>query len=83
MIAFYLLAIASAFLQTVNGWIFWPVLVVVAAGLYFQEPQKTYWLAFWTGLVTDLLTGKTLGNSAILLLLLSAVVYFGRRKVLR
>ncbi len=70
----YSLAIfLAAFLQGVSHLFWWPALVVVwAAGRH--EAKGVYFLAFGGGLLTDLVSQKFLGVTAIYLLILALIV---------
>jgi rod shape-determining protein MreD len=74
MAIYYLIAIVLVFLQTVIAWPFLPLVVVLlAAGR--QESKDVYVLALVVGLLSDLLLGKSLGTTAVFLLLAAALIY--------
>ena len=51
------------------------VLVVILLAAARQEARKTYLLAFFTGVLTDLLLGRGIGQTAIFLLAAVGSVY--------
>lgn len=79
MIIYYFFIILATFLQTVSQGIWWPALIVIwAAGK--REAGQVYTLAFVGGLATDLLTGRSLGTTSIMLLILAAAVVLFRSR---
>ncbi|MBI4099484.1 hypothetical protein HY440_00600 [Candidatus Microgenomates bacterium] len=73
MIGYALAIIGLAFLQTfVAGWSLPVGLVLWVAGR--QNARQAYWLAFGGGILTDLLTGRIVGMSAVFFLVAAGLV---------
>lgn len=72
---YWVLAILAAFLQGASDLVFWPLVPVLGAASRVEEARKVYFLAFVTGMVTDLLVSRTLGLSAVFLLLSCGLIY--------
>lgn len=79
MVSYYLLIVLAGFLQTMTAGFFWPALVLIwAAGK--RGALEVYGLAFFGGLFVDLVTGRNLGISCLVLLVLAAVVLLFRSR---
>lgn len=63
---FYLLSAVSIILQSQTRIICWPILVVGASARQFNE-RKLYILAFFLGILTDLISGRMLGITSAFL----------------
>lgn len=75
MVKYYLLAVLAALMLPINNWLFWPLLVVFWAASTDIESKKIYALAAVSGLLADLLLGRSLGVSALFLLVSSGLLY--------
>lgn len=76
----YLATLLTAFLQGVNTLFLWPVFPVVWAATHWDSPKRVYWLAFTGGLLTDFLTGRLLGPTAIYFLAVAILISFFRTR---
>lgn len=75
MLIYYFLAIFAAFLQSINNFLWWPIIAVVVVASRKDDVSRVYLFSFLTGLLTDLVTGRLLGQSAIYFLLITAAIF--------
>lgn len=74
MLIYYILSLISILIFTQSSFIFWPIFPILFAATRNHPPVKIYSFTLITGLVTDLLVGKPLGLSSLVLLLSVAIL---------
>lgn len=70
----YLIAFFSILLQSQSRIICWPLLVLAVGERFGQNDIKLFSLAFVLGLLTDLVSGRLLGETSLFLLLFTASI---------
>lgn len=65
----YLLAGVTIILQSQSHWIFWPILAMTVAMWKVEDEFALYLIAFVLGILSDLVSGRTLGEGAVFLIL--------------
>lgn len=77
---FYLAALISVFLQSISRNFFWPIIVVGIAAEMVPNPAVVYTLAAASGILSDVVIGRTVGESALFLLAAALfLLYLNRR----